>query len=189
MGSLKRVIKKGMKDSLLQMTSDLNNLVRSDYSATPTKLIAGRAVQTNMPGSGRREVDLAEICQKRILTQEALMKKLRRGRFSEATYELGDNVRIQCPKEKTWGQTGVISELRTHEGGMIPKSYVITTEDGQSFLRNGKFVRLHQETAETGSVADEGVKRAGGESRLAAQLRPRHRKGQRVTFEGSEQSE
>ena len=67
-----------------------------------------------MAGSGRREVDLAEIHQKRILTQEALMKKLRGGRFSEATYELGDKVRIQYPKEKTWKQTGVISELRMH---------------------------------------------------------------------------
>ena len=84
-----------------------------------------------MPASRRREVDLAEIRQKRILTQEALMNKLRRGRFSEDTYELGDKVRIQCPKVKTWKQTGLIYELRTHEGGMIPKSYILTPEDGQ----------------------------------------------------------
>ena len=43
-GSLKRVIKKGMKGSLLQLTADLNNLVRSDNSVTPTELIAGHAV-------------------------------------------------------------------------------------------------------------------------------------------------
>ena len=39
MGGLKMVIKKGMKGTLLQMTADLNNLVRSDNSATPTELI------------------------------------------------------------------------------------------------------------------------------------------------------
>ena len=70
---------------------------------------------------------------------------------------------------------------------MIPKSYVITTVDGQLFLRNRKFIRLCHETAETGLVADEEGKRAGGERRLAAQLQPRHKKGLRVTFEGSEQ--
>ena len=50
------------------------------------------------------------------MTQEALMKKLGRGRFSEDRFELEDKVRIQCFKEETWRQTGVISELRTHEG-------------------------------------------------------------------------
>ena len=73
--SMKRVIKKGVKGSLLKMTADLNNLVRSDNSATPTEMIAGRSVLTEIPGSGRIEVDLAKIRQKRILTQEALMKK------------------------------------------------------------------------------------------------------------------
>ena len=98
----------------------MNNSVRTDCDATPAELMAGRSIKTSMIGSSRREVDLAMAYKKRMEAQSKLCHKLGRGKKSRDSFEVGDAVRIQCPKTLRWGTTGNIVGTRTHEGGNIP---------------------------------------------------------------------
>ena len=59
----------------------------------------------------------------------------------------GDLVRIQDPKSLEWSTKGVVMKGITHEEGNIPVSYLVATESGDEFLRNGKFLRIRAEEA------------------------------------------
>ena len=160
-GDIKRILKKlSGKEDLLQTTAGMNNSVRTDCETTPVELMAGRSIKTSMIGSSRREVDLAIARKKRMEAQSKLRHKLGRGKKSRESFEIGDSVRLQCPKTLKWGTTGRVVATRIHEGGTLPLSYVVSTADGQEFLRNGKFLRLRtsleQEEESSDSDSSEG---------------------------------
>ena len=65
--------------------------------------------------------------------------------MSTKTFLPGDRVQIQDPKTLRWSVTGVVTKAIYHQGASQPSSYEITIDSGGSFLRNGKFLRLHEE--------------------------------------------
>ena len=104
----------------------------------------GRKVRTRTRGSMRREVDLARAKEKRRQEQKKIWERLGRGRHNSETFRSGDKVRIQNPKTLKWDLKGIIMRGITQERVKKPTSYVIATEAGEEFLRNGKFLRLRQ---------------------------------------------
>ena len=130
-GDVKRVLKKltGQED-LLQVTAGINNMIRSDCNTTPAELMAGRSIRTPLIGSSRREVDLAIARQKRLETQDRIRYRMGRGRKSREIFQIGDAVRVQCPKTLKWDTTGTVVATRTHEGGTQPFSYIIGSAGG-----------------------------------------------------------
>ena len=62
-------------------------------------------------------------------------------------FEVGDRVRVQDVKRKTWNMKGTIVSVVFHEGAKTPSSYYIAADEGGEFLRNGKYIRLLEEQA------------------------------------------
>ena len=65
----------------------------------------------------------------------------RLGRGTCAAYQVGDEVRVQHQATDQWSIKGSVSEVIDPDGG-YSKTYVVATEDGASYLRNGRYVKL-----------------------------------------------
>ena len=67
------------------------------------------------------------------------MRKL--GWGSCTAYQVGDQVRVQNQHTGQWSIKGSVAEVVEHDGGES-KTYVVSTEDGARYLRNGRFIKL-----------------------------------------------
>ena len=67
------------------------------------------------------------------------MKRL--GRGGNDVYEVGDAVRVQDTHSGQWSLKGVVSEVIHHDDSPS-RMYQVTSEDGGTYLRNGRFVKL-----------------------------------------------
>ena len=94
---------------------------------------------------------MAVIRQKRLEARDRAFKKLSRGKFNMDRFLVGDCVHIQDPKNKTWKEKGVISEVITHERASRPRSYVVKAETGSQMLRNAWYLRLRSEQPDSES--------------------------------------
>ena len=141
---------------------------------TPADLFSGRVVRSNTPASARRTIDLAKARKQRLDDQLRIRKKLGRGRHSLETFVVGDRVRLQNPKSLRWSVTGTVTRTISHQGADRPSSYEVSGDEGGSFLRNGRYMRLREQQADTdtepectgdGSKSDEPENSESDESR------------------------
>ena len=103
------------------------------------EIFLGRTVNTLLPNSGAKYLNMKRDVEGRKKMQVRWMDKL--GRTSITDYKKGDLVRVQDQKTGVWNIKGEIDEVReVQEGG--PKSYVVLGEAGGKYLRNGKFVKI-----------------------------------------------
>ena len=82
--------------------------------------------------------------------QLRIRRKLGIGKLSSETFIIGDRVRLQDPKSLRWSVTGIVTKTISHQGSDRPSSYeVIADNDGGTFLRNGRFLRLREQQPST----------------------------------------
>ena len=68
------------------------------------------------------------------------MKRLRR--ISRENFLIGDQVHLQNMKTMRWSLKGMVDDIMVvKEGGA--KSYLVQTEEGKIFLRNGRYICIH----------------------------------------------
>ena len=77
--------------------------------------------------------------ERRKAEQEKWMKKL--GRGSCTAYQVGDQVCVQNQHTGQWSVKGTVSEVIEHDNGNS-KTYMVSTEEGGNYLRNGRFIKL-----------------------------------------------
>ena len=117
---------------------DLNSMSRSDKSGSPLDLFLGRSVNTMLPNAGNKVVNMRREVEKRKEQQGRWMRRL--GRVSRTDFKVGDKVRVQDVRSGEWGLKGEVAEVISHDGGSL--TYRIEGEEGGSYLRNGRFVKL-----------------------------------------------
>ena len=138
------------KWELEQVVRETNNTARAGMDCTPADLFSGRVVRSNTPASARRTIDFAKARKKRMDDQLRIRRKLGRGKLSSETFMIGDRVRLQDPKSLRWSVTGIVTKTISHQGSDRPSSYeVIADNDGGTFLRNGRFLRLREQQPST----------------------------------------
>ena len=79
--------------------------------------------------------------ERRKSEQARWMKKLGRGSRSCMAYKVGDQVRVQNQQTGQWSVKGTVSEVIEHNDGNS-KTYQVSTEEGGTYLRNGRFIKL-----------------------------------------------
>ena len=77
--------------------------------------------------------------ERRKAEQEKWMKKL--GRGSCTAFQVGDKVCVQNQHTGQRSIKGSVSEVVEHDGG-TSKTYMVSTEDGVNYLRNGRYIKL-----------------------------------------------
>ena len=126
--------KSGERDPELVMKV-LNNTERRGGLGTPMKIMMGRNVKGPLPNSQNEDLNIYENLQKRFEMADKIAKQ--KGRFNRETFEEGDEVWIQNPKDRKWDRKGIVHKVRKWNG--VPLSYLVMS-DGKEYLRNGKFL-------------------------------------------------
>ena len=72
---------------------------------------------------------------------EHMMKKF--VRVNKEEFIIGDLVRLQNIKSRKWTVKGNVEERREAKDGST-KSYLVRGEEGRTFLRNGRFIRVRR---------------------------------------------
>ena len=137
------------KWDLEQIVRETNNTARAGMDCTPADLFSGRVVRSNTPASARRTIDLAKARKKRMDDQLRIRRRLGRGKLSSEIFVIGDRVRLQNPKSLRWSVTGIVTKTISHQGSDRPSSYEVSADDGGTFLRNGRFLRLREQQPST----------------------------------------
>merc|ERR1711895_64986 len=127
--SVKNCLKKSAewftKLHLMEMVFAINTTESSEGTGSPAMRLFDRALQTNLPNSIGPEIDSKELIRKRIIRHDARIKK--KSFKNKILYEVGDRVRLQNVKDKTWGLIGTVERRRTADDGQI-LSYDILTD-------------------------------------------------------------
>ena len=95
----------------------------------------GRNVKGPMPNSQNEDLNIYENLQKRFEMADRIANQ--KGRFNRETFEKGDEVWIQNPKDRKWDRKGIVHKVREWNG--VPLSYLVMS-DGKEYLRNAKFL-------------------------------------------------
>merc|ERR1712215_643089 len=107
-------------------------------TGSPAMRFFGRALRTNLPNSIGPEINSKELIRKRIQRHDArIKKKIYRNKI---LYEVGDRVRLQNVKDKTWGLIGTVERRRTADDGQI-LSYDILTDKGYLTSRHRRYMK------------------------------------------------
>ena len=124
------------------LVAEHNNIARTGMDKSPADLFFNRVVRSSVPGSGRRILDFTRAQEKRLDEQRNIQKELGRGRLSLDVFREGDRVRLQDVKTKKWNTKGTVVSEFYHDSAQTPSSYFVDSDEGGTFLRNGKFIRL-----------------------------------------------
>ena len=143
------------KWELQQVVRETNNTARAGMDCTPADLFSGRVVRSNTPASARRTIDLAKARKRRMDDQLRIRKRLGRGRLSSEIFVIGDRVRLQNPKSLRWSVTGIVTKTISHQGADRPSSYEVTADEGGTFLRNGRYLRLREQQPDTENAEED----------------------------------
>ena len=117
----------------------LNAMSRESGVAAPLDHFLQRYVRSQLPNAANKMISFRREMEKRKAEQEKWITKL--GWGSCTAYQVGDQVRVQNQHTGQWSIKGSVAEVVDHNGG-DNKTYVVSTEDGASYLHNGRFIKL-----------------------------------------------
>ena len=117
----------------------LNAMSRESGAGAPIDHFLGRNVRSQFPNAANKMISFRQEMERRKAEQEKWMKKL--GRGSCTAYQVGDKVRVQNQLTGQWSIKGSVSEVIEHDGG-TSKTYMVLTEEGADYLRNGRYIKL-----------------------------------------------
>merc|ERR1711867_337487 len=123
---------------LMEMVFAINTTESSEGKGSPAMRFFGRALRTNLPNSIGPEIDSKELIRKRIIRHDARIKK--KSFKNKILYEVGDRVRLQNVKDKTWELIGTVERRRTADDGQI-LSYDILTDKGYLTSRHRRYMK------------------------------------------------
>ena len=129
--------KKGKE--LKKLMFGLNSMSRESGSGSPVDHFLGRNVKSLLPNAGNKMISLRREIEKRKQEQSRWMKRL--GRGSCIAYNKGDQVRVQNQQTGQWSVKGTVTEVIEHDDSSS-KTYQVSTEEGGTYLRNGRFIKL-----------------------------------------------
>ena len=117
-------------------------------SASPVQLLMSRRLKTKLPTtSNLLKPAVVEDARNRLVSRQQRQKQFYdRGTKFRRKYREGDSVRVRL--DKTWDKA-VISQVH-----QTPRSYVVTTPEGQSYRRNQLFIRDSPDPFEKSQVLD-----------------------------------
>ena len=72
----------------------------------------GRGLRHKIPNQVDRSVNGKELIRIRTETREKRVKKKGRTEEKKLVFEIGENVRLQCPKTNVWNIRGKIQSVR-----------------------------------------------------------------------------
>lgn len=101
---------------------------------SPSEMFFGRRVRTQLP-SLLHDFTPKDAEQTRSDSRQKVID--RNDNFILKSMKVGDPVLIQNPNTKQWTEKGVITYIRPSG-----RSYEITLEDGKTYLRNRRFIRI-----------------------------------------------
>merc|ERR1711867_419384 len=135
---LKKSAERFTKLHLMEMVFAINTTESSEGKGSPAMRFFGRALRTNLPNSIGPEIDSKELIRKRIQKHDARIKK--KSFKNKILYEVGDRVRLQNIKDKSWGLIGTVERRRTADDGQI-LSYDILTDKGYLTSRHRRYMK------------------------------------------------
>ena len=129
--SVKNCLKKSAEQftnlHLMEMVLSINTTQSAEGTGSPSMRFFGRAIRTNLPNSIGPEIRSQDLIRKRIERHDARIKK--KNKRNKILYIVGDRVRLQNVKDKSWELVGTIERRRTADDGKI-LSYDIMTDKG-----------------------------------------------------------
>ena len=140
---LKNLLKKsGSSLSQLQLDElifEVNAREEQGNKGSALTRFMGRGLRTKLPNSVDRSVNFKDLIKKRKDEREKRVKKGGRTEEKKLIFNIGEVVRLQCPKSKAWDSRGEIKALRYSETGKIV-SYDILLPNGKVTSRHRRFL-------------------------------------------------
>ena len=99
----------------------------------------GRGLRHKIPNSVDRSIDGKELIRIRREAREKRVKKKGRTEEKQLLFEIGENVRLKCPKTNLWNIRGKIQRVRFNQAGTIV-SYEIMLENGNLTTRHRRYL-------------------------------------------------
>ena len=94
----------------------LNGMERPGGLGTPVNIFLGRATRTLEPNFQNKFNNIRKCIELR--KQKAIAEYKKKGkRFNRDSFDVGDEVVIQCPFSKEWKKKGIIEKARFIDGG------------------------------------------------------------------------
>ena len=99
----------------------------------------GRGLRNKLPNSVDRSVNFKDLIRRRRDEREKRVRKGGRTEEKKLVFNIGETVRLQCPKSKRWDIRGKIQALRYSETGQIV-SYDVLLPNGKLTSRHRRFM-------------------------------------------------
>ena len=113
------------------MIFNYNNISSPDGYGSPKERFLKRGSRTNLPNTFRKNLKTEDLIQIRSSKQQKLAEK--KGRQSSDKFEVGDHVRVQCPKSRRWRLKREIKKAR--EGYDVKNvSFVVRMDNGNKSI-------------------------------------------------------
>ena len=123
---------------LMEMVFSINTTQSAEGTGSPAMRFFGRALRTNLPNSIGPEIRSQDLIRKRIERHDARITK--KNKRNKILYNVGDRVRLQNVKDKSWELIGTIERRRTADDGKI-LSYDIMTDKGYLTSRHRRYLK------------------------------------------------